>query len=135
MAEILAIDYGEKRVGVAVSVASFASPLVTLANDAKLLENVTNLIAKHQVEKLVIGLPRNLAGEDTPQTALVRKFAALAKSQLKVPVYLIDEAATSVQAEDELKNGKKPYSPGDIDSLAAAIILEDFLSNESQEPI
>lgn len=131
MATVIAFDYGEKRVGVALAdtEVKFASVLATLANDTELLSEIKKLITEHKAAKLVVGLPRNLAGDDTAQTARARKFAEQLESEAALPVYLIDEAATSIEAEARLKAGKKAYQPGDIDGLAAALILEDYLAN------
>ncbi|MGH7238004.1 MAG: Holliday junction resolvase RuvX [Candidatus Saccharimonadales bacterium] len=130
MASILALDYGGKRVGVAIARAGFSHPLVTLANDGSLIKNVCDLITENEASELIVGLPRNLNGDDTVQTTTVREFVNQLKSRLTIPVYLIDEAATSVEAEAKLKAGKKPYVPKDIDALAAALILDNYLANE-----
>lgn len=133
MASVLALDFGASRVGVAVSVVGFAQPRAALANDVKLLANIAKLLGETGANRIVVGLPRNLNGDDTPQTINTRAFAKKLEESLRVPVYLIDEAATSVQAEAELAASKKAYERGDIDSLAAVIILEDFLANNEEQ--
>lgn len=130
MASILALDYGNKRVGVAIALAGFSHPLTTLANNENLIKNIEGFITENSTTALVVGLPRNLNGEETPQTVIVREFADKLMRQLSIPVYLVDEAATSVEAEAKLKAGKKPYVLEDIDALAAALILDDYLANE-----
>lgn len=131
MTSVLALDFGSKRIGVAASVAGFAESLTTLENNPVFVQELKKLIDERKAEKLVVGLPRNLNGDETEQSKAAREFAGRLKVELKLPVYLIDEAATSIQAEKELKQSRKPYQPGDIDQLAAAIILEDYLSNEA----
>lgn len=135
VSSVLGLDYGAKRVGVALAPSDLklSQPLVTLANDKGLTDELKKLAAEHRVDKVAVGLPRNLDGDDTPQTKTARNFAKSLEAALKLPVYLIDEAATSVQAEARLKAGGKPYAAGDIDSLAAAIILDDFIANYADE--
>lgn len=132
---IMALDIGEQRTGVALanSIANIASPLLTLDEPDKLVEAVKQLISAHSVVTLVVGLPRGLQGQDTAQTVYVRHVADALKQQIDIPLHFIDEAATSIKAEEELKARKKPYKKEDIDMLAAAYILEDFLRLQPQE--
>lgn len=128
---VLGLDYGSKRVGVALSnPAGFGTPIVTLDNSENLVAEIKNLAENNSVAKIVVGLPRDLNGNETAHTASAREFAVRLKEGLAIPVYLMDEAATSLEAEARLKAGKKAYKKGDIDALAAALILEDFLANE-----
>lgn len=126
---ILGLDFGEVRVGVALadSEIKLSSPLATLRNDASLLTKIKKLILDNKVDKLVIGLPRNLNGDETPQTASARAFASKLEAALELPVYLVDEAATSVEAEAQLRASGRPYAKGAIDALAAALILDNYL--------
>lgn len=130
-ANTLALDYGSRRVGVALAASDLkiSQPLATLASDEQLITELKKLVAEHQVSQLVVGLPRNLDGDDTAQTASARQFASTLETELALPVYLVDEAATSLEAEARLKQSGKPYLKGEIDALAAAIILDDFLAN------
>lgn len=129
---LLAIDYGASRVGLALADTELkiARPLATLINNANLVDELKKVVSDNSVSQLVVGLPRNLDGDDTPQTAKARQFASELERALKLPVYLIDEAATSIDAEAKLKQSGKPYDKADIDSLAAALILDNFLSND-----
>lgn len=130
----LCLDVGDVRIGVAVAgvTARIASPLTTLMNDANIWDNLNKIIADEAIGILVIGLPRNLSGNDTDQTRKVREFAEQAKSTTSCAVFLHDEALTSVVAEEELKNRRKPYSKSDIDALAAGLILEDYLQTQER---
>lgn len=129
---ILALDVGERRIGVALASlqARLPSPLTTLTNGADIADRLHNLVAEHQAQAVVVGLPRGLGGQETGQTASVKDFVAQLKPKLGVPIYMQDEAVTSRQAEAELKGHGKPYSKEDIDSLSATYILEDFLRQE-----
>jgi putative Holliday junction resolvase len=126
---VIGLDVGDKRVGVALAgpVARLANPLTTLDRGDGLMDAIIGLIAEHDAGSLVVGLPRNLDGEDTKQTAITREFIAELERAVSVPVYLSDEALTSQKAEAVLRSRSKPYSKADIDALAAALILDDHL--------
>lgn len=126
---ILALDVGAARIGLALASAAarFATPAGALANDALVMDNLHAFCMSNNVLRVVIGLPRGMAGQDTEQTAYVREFGKRVVQELDVPISWQDEAVTSVQAEAELRERNKPYSKGDIDALAATYILEDFL--------
>jgi putative Holliday junction resolvase len=83
-------------------------------------------VAELEPSLLVVGYPRNQQGEATAQTQKVVEYAERL-ANLKVPIVYQDESLTSVLAEDYLKSLHKPYSRGDIDAHAAAIILGDYL--------
>jgi putative Holliday junction resolvase len=129
---LLGIDVGEKRVGLAIVAngLSIPRPLLTLANNEDLLNEITSIISEREIDKLVLGLPRNLSGEETPQTAYVRDFAKQIQSETSLPIVFQDEALTSVQAKQSLSQTGKPYEKGDVDSLAACTILSDYLGSE-----
>ena len=129
-AAVMALDYGDKRIGVAVASLSsgLASPLVTLNNDASMLTNLESLIEQNNVTVLVVGYPRNQKGQPTQQTHLVEQFIEKLK-QFNLTIKLQDESLTSVYAEAELKARKAPFTKKDVDALAATYILEDYLSS------
>ena len=122
----LGIDYGEKRVGLAIgdSETKFARPLTTLHNDEHLLARLKDVIHHNEIKLLVIGHPHSLNGRRTMQTATTDQFIAHAR-ELGVPIETRDEAVTSELAAERLGTG--PHSKEEIDSMAAAIILQDFL--------
>jgi len=126
---IAALDVGEVRIGIAMNPpgVSIAQPLMTIDNDAKVIETIASLISDHNVSTLVVGNPRNMQGNDTKQTRYVEGFVEKLKSNIDVPVFMQDEALTSVKAEEELKDRKTAYEKGDIDSLAATYILQDYI--------
>ncbi len=127
--DILALDIGDKRIGVAraSAVARLPEPVTTLINDASLQNKLTELIKQYDAELLVIGLPRGMSGQTTQQTHKVRQVMAELKRKLVIKVVWQDETLTSVQAEQELKNRGVRYNKEAIDALAATLILEDFL--------
>lgn len=129
---IIALDVGETRVGVARanSETGFPQPLTTLLQDNTFWDNLHDLLEIHNAVKIVVGLPRNLSGEDTLQTVYTRNFVEILKQKSNLPIYMQDEAGTSKQAEQELLSKKKPFAKSDIDALAATYILEDFLASK-----
>ncbi len=131
----LALDVGTKRIGVATARADvrIASPLTTLEHGADILEQIVKLANDHEVDTIVVGLPRGLNGQTTEQTKLVERFAAQLKNASGKTIVLQDEALTSVKAEIELaaRKAQTGYNKSDVDALAATYILEDYL-NEHQ---
>jgi putative Holliday junction resolvase len=130
MTNYLALDVGRARIGIAVAndVVRIASPLAALANDDSFKQKLLDTVKEHDVSTVVVGWPRGLDGQETEQTQYVNDFVDLLDAWLKIPVHLQDEAATSVKAEEELKRRGVPYEKGDIDSLSAVYILEDYLA-------
>lgn len=127
----LALDIGEKRIGVARAngVALIAEALKTIDNDKNFPVNLHDLVGSEGATTIVIGLPRNLYGEDTAQTEYVRQFVSNLNFDSGVKVVFQDEATSSLKAEDYLKSQKKPYSKADIDAEAAKVILQDFIDS------
>ena len=127
---VLALDVGERRVGVAIgnTLARLASPKTTLNRDDTIWQKLKELVNQEQISVLVIGLPRNLTGEETQQTHLTKDFAQELQKHIDLPMQFQDESLTSKQAEAELIKRRKAYNKADIDALAATIILEDFLT-------
>lgn len=127
MSKLLGLDVGTVRVGVATAddIVPVAVPVTTIVVDGTEHDQVAKLIADEQITTVVVGFPRNQSGEPTAQTEVSKDFAAKLPSDVKVVFQ--DESLTSVTAEDRLKQSKKPYTKGDIDALAAAIILQDYL--------
>jgi UPF0755 protein len=127
---IIALDVGEKRIGVAWGddQVKIPAPLSAIAVQPGIFKHIEKLIRSLDAGVLVIGLPRNQAGQETDQSKFVRAFAAkLADYDIDVPIEFQDESLTSVVAEQRLTSRGKPYSKADIDSEAAAIILADYL--------
>ncbi len=128
MVKFLGIDYGSKRIGLAIadSETKLAHPLKAVS-----LDELSGFIKElGPFEAVVVGLPRNLDGGDTPQTIAVRRFSDdILWRRFKIDAVFQDEAATSSIAEENLKLSGKPYEKGDIDAEAATIILQDYLDS------
>ena len=134
----LAIDYGNKRTGLAICDAgeTIASPLTVIHGQTDLLTKITDIVEAEKVEAIVLGLPLNMDDSEGPQALLTRKFAsrlaaAAAACTPPIDVRLWDERLSSFAADQSLAGhltrGKRRQRQ---DALAAANILGDFLANE-----
>ncbi len=135
--KLIALDVGTKRIGVAKadSAVRIAIPYSAVEVDGNEFKKIASLARAWDINSFVIGLPRNSKGEETAQSKYVRKFAQVLKSEISgAKICFQDESLTSVEAEKRLKNRKKGYKKGDIDSEAAAIILQDFLEQKTGKP-
>ena len=124
---ILALDVGDRRVGVALadSQIKIAVPYGYLERSDKIIQQITELMLDHDVDTLVIGYPRNQSGEATKQTESVEQFAKeLAEIEIDADLVFQDESLSSVEAERRLGRVK---DKGEIDAEAASIILQDYL--------
>lgn len=124
----LALDVGERRIGVALADTSVKIAIAydTIVVDGTELQQIAELVVGESIDVVVVGYPRNQSGETTKQTEYVEAFAKLLVDIAPKLVFQ-DESLTSVKAEDTLKRQGKPYEKGDIDALAASFILEDYL--------
>ncbi len=137
-APIVALDLGEKRVGLAVSDALSISitrlDALPRTNWKQLLRDVEDLVLRFDAQTVVIGLPLRLNGSDGDSAVQTRRMALKFARSLAVPVYLQDERLSSVAAEENLRN--EGYSRDQlsalVDSEAAAIILRDFLVSQER---
>ena len=136
MGRSLGIDFGEKRVGLALSDRSnlIASPFKTInyINENDLVAQLKKIVIENDIENFVLGLPINMKGEDTAQTKVVRKFKE-SLSSLDLPIIYEDERLSSVSAKNSLmlQNIKTGYNKPEIDKTAAAIILQQYLDKNS----
>lgn len=128
----LCLDVGEKRIGVARgdNAVRIAVPLETIEVNGSELQRIARLSNLERADVLVVGYPRNQSGESTAQTAYVEAFVKRLHTESDLPVIYQDESLTSVLAEQRLQAHHRPYSKGDIDMHAAAIILQDYLERQ-----
>ncbi|MGN0537793.1 MAG: Holliday junction resolvase RuvX [Acutalibacteraceae bacterium] len=130
---ILAVDYGRARTGLAVSDKNemLASPIGTVAesDSALLAQKIFAEVQKHKAELIVMGLPRNMDGSEGESAKNIRSFAETLKAVTGLEIVLRDERCTTVTAHSYLNEtntrGKKRKAV--VDSVAAVIILEDYL--------
>ena len=133
MPRILAIDYGLKRTGIAVTdpLQIIATGLTTIESP-KLIEFLKNYFAKEEVEKIVIGEPKNLDDSDTHATEPVRKIVEKIKKEFPaIPVIMVDERFTSKLAKQAMLDmGMKKKQRRDkaaVDEIAATIMLQEYM--------
>lgn len=126
---LIALDVGEKRIGVAAAdgAVKIARTVGTFEVDGQELQRIAECIADERAAAVVMGYPRNQSGEPTAQTAFVEQFAGRLQEVIAAPILFQDESLTSVLAEEQLRSSGKPYSKGDIDARAAMLILQDYL--------
>jgi putative Holliday junction resolvase len=122
---VLALDHGTVRMGAALS-----DPSGTLATPLPVIEPpepraVSELVAQHGVERVVVGLPLHLSGEEGSQAALARSFCAELEAMLSVPVDTYDERLTTRMADSSRRDGASAAR----DSIAAAHMLEGYLAS------
>lgn len=137
--KIIALDIGEKRIGVAVADSHIKIPVTrkTITVDDDIFKNLADTINREQVDRIVVGLPRNSAGEETAQTIFVKDFIAKFQEEQNLiqPIIYQDESLTSVLAEQLLKSRNTSYEKADIDAEAAAIILSDYLETKLESDL
>lgn len=126
--QLVSLDVGEKRIGVAVADPGIriAIPFTTIEVDGNEIKSIAEVVIRENADTLVVGYPRNQQGEVTAQTRYVEAFCEKLED-LDVQIVFQDESLTSVMAEQRLISYGRPYAKGDIDSQAAAIILQDYL--------
>ena len=125
----LALDVGEKRIGLAVANddVRIAVPVGWLENTENVISQIIEELIRGDISTIVVGYPRNQSGEATLQTEYVEKFVSrLAEIDLDVGIVYQDESLTSVEAERRLGRVK---DKGEIDAEAASIILQDYLED------
>ena len=129
---VLGIDYGAKRVGVAIAqrIARLPRPLTTLTNDDTLEACLKELVAREKVGQVVVGVPRNMDGSTSQQSEACEAFARQLSAVLTVPVATADETLSSEEAEAALRAMNKPYAKHDIDAMSAALILERYFEEQ-----
>jgi putative Holliday junction resolvase len=137
---ILAFDFGEKRIGVAVgeSMLGIAHPLITIEseiNDER-FRIIAELIREWQPSMLVVGLPLTVEGEEHALTLLSKKFSRRLDGRFSLPVVMVDERYTSVEASRTLKQmgiGGRKQKPM-LDAVAAQHILQSYFDNLESRP-
>lgn len=135
MSRILAIDYGMKRTGLAVTdpLRIIATALETVETE-KLISFLKAYIEKEPVGQLVLGMPKNLNNQDTDATPHVRKLEEQLRNKFPgIPLALVDERFTSSMAKQAMLDGgmkkKDRRIKGNVDKVSATLILQSYLSS------
>lgn len=128
--ELIGIDVGEKNIGMARvnTLARIAEPLDVIKAGPEAFTDVLTAVQEHGAVGIVIGLPRGLDGQETSQTAKTKQFASELAELTDLPIYMVDEAGTTREAENRLVSNPS----ASIDSLAATVFLEDFVHSAKQ---
>ena len=130
---ILAIDHGTKHIGIALSDPDriVARPLAVYAHTSRKNDAARIVATAHQedVSLIILGTPTNSAGEKVPTSTRTNRFASTLENHTAIPVLLWDESGSTVRARQiyAANNQRKLSSPISIHSIAAAVILQDYL--------
>lgn len=134
MGRILAIDYGRKRSGVAVT-----DPLKIIANSlttvrtCDLMDFLKDYMQKEQVERIIVGLPKQMSGELSENMKYIEPFVRNLRKQVTVPVEMFDERFTSVLAHKAMLDGglkkKDRQNKALVDEISATIILQSYMES------
>lgn len=134
MGRILAIDYGRKRSGVAVT-----DPLKIIANGlttvrtCDLMDFLKDYMQKEQVERIIVGLPKQMSGELSENMKYIEPFVRNLRKQVTVPVEMFDERFTSALAHKAMLDGglkkKDRQNKALVDEISATIILQSYMES------
>lgn len=139
MSRILAIDYGKKRTGIAVTdPAQIIAQGLTTVDTSRLMPFLENYLSGETVERFVVGLPRKVSGADSENAAGARRFAERLRQKFpETPVEMYDERFTSVLAHKAmLAGGLKKMERRNkalVDKISATLILQDFMESRRNE--
>jgi putative Holliday junction resolvase len=133
MGRILGIDFGSKRIGLALSdpTNTLASPLPTIQNDNNAIEKIVEIIVKNNVDKIVIGYPLNMNGTKSSTCELVDEFIERLSRKTNKEIIKRDERLTSYIAQQQIlesvRSKKKRKDKSLLDQFSARIILQEYL--------
>lgn len=136
MNRVIGIDYGDSRIGLALSdpmqIIAKPSGIIKNKGEEHILNELKSIIAENRVEKIIVGMPFGMKGNDTEQTKKVRAFIDLLEKNFNMQIVPIDERLSSKSAisslvQQEINTGKEKYR---VDETAAAIILQEFLDSK-----
>ena len=139
MNRVLSIDYGKKRIGLAISdpLQIIAKPYETINNEnnGQVLDILNKIIRDKNIGKIIIGLPLTLKGEKSKQTLITLKFVDFVKEKINIEVETYDERLSSIQAKNSLvmQGIKTGHNKGDVDQTAAALFLQGYLDGLSSK--
>jgi putative holliday junction resolvase len=135
---VLAIDYGRKRIGLALSdeLGLTAQPLATIvrSNRRDDTKRLREICANYQVTRILVGHPVHITGEASEMADEAARFAARIEKATGIQTELVDERLTSWEAKQTMTETKSPTrrKNEDIDAIAAAVLLRDYLEHQSQ---
>lgn len=124
---VLGLDIGDVKIGLATAgvIARIPTPLKTVANDDSLIDVLSDIMQQEEIVMLVVGVPRNLNGEETPQSVKIREQGLVIANTLQKEVIFVDESLSSKRADAYLLEHRNTSATQD--SIAACFILEEFI--------
>ena len=132
-ARILAVDYGQKRIGLAVSdgLGLTAQPLAVLVRKNRQvdLKRIKEICARHGVRRIIVGHPVHINGEPGSMADEAARFAERLRKAVKIETELVDERLTSWEARQTLSETKHRSKGTAVDDVAAAVLLRDYLEH------
>lgn len=138
---ILALDAGERRVGIAISdpTGTVARPLQTLVRDSREddFAAIAAIVAEHDIALVVVGQPLSLDGTEGPQARRVARYADALAAHLSIPIVPWDERFTTIVADEILhrnrkdKKKRRAHAKSEVDAVAAAVILQSYLDSQN----
>tara|TARA_B100000315_G_C14269734_1_gene448098 strand:- start:21 stop:434 length:414 start_codon:yes stop_codon:yes gene_type:complete len=137
LSRVLGLDYGERRIGLALSdpLGIIARPLAIIdrKETKDYISRISEIISEKKITSIVVGLPLTLKGHNSKQTEIVLAFIDQLQSELQIPILSIDERLSSMAAKKSLQiqSVKTGHEKGRVDETAAAIFLQEYLDSKS----
>ena len=139
---ILGIDYGSRRVGLALSdpMGIIAQPIDAVKQSSELVADLRTVVEREHVQTIIVGMPLNLKGQQAQTAQEVQKFVEQLRTELSMEVATWDERFTTTIAQQTMiamgtKKKELQQKNGRIDSMAAAVMLQNYLDNKKQSHI
>ncbi|MCX6806614.1 MAG: Holliday junction resolvase RuvX [Candidatus Berkelbacteria bacterium] len=132
MKRILALDYGQKRIGLAISdpTGIIARPYGLINEPEKAIKKIKEICQKEKIKEIVVGLPLNMKGEEGIQVQKTKAFVSELQKEVFLPIIFEDERLTTKEADKILREMKVKARKEKIDTLSALLILEQYLGGK-----
>ena len=137
--KIMGLDYGDRRIGVAISDifgwTAQGVEVIERRREGDGIDRIAELASQHEVEEIVVGLPKNMNGSVGPRGEICKAFAEELRSRIELPVHLWDERLTTVSAQRTLIEAdvSRKKRKGIVDKMAAVLILQNYLDSKSKK--
>ncbi len=124
----LSIDYGKRKIGLALSAGNVAVPLKILQCDGNEINNIKDIVKSERITKIILGIPTNSEGETTEATEVVIEFKNILEKNIDIPIIEFDEGLSSVQAQ-------RMGAGSNDDAHAAALVLQLYIDSLNHDNI
>ncbi|MDQ0090056.1 putative Holliday junction resolvase [Paenibacillus anaericanus] len=137
--KLMGLDYGDRRIGVAVSDdlgwTAQGVEVIDRQRESSELQRIAKLVEQYAVEEIVVGLPKNMNGTIGPRGEICMVFAEELRAELNLPVHLWDERLTTVSAQRTLIEAdvSRKKRKGVVDKVAAVLILQNYMDSKSKK--